>query len=141
MEVTGEAREGDVPATLSPPAPQAVSKVGLGGCFEASGVDEAAGGVVGEVADPTPPEPPTVVCAADRSGQDLGGRHDLVRVGRGAYMVRTPPGTPAWRVKELVTLARCEAVLRAVLSALSLLHDAAPLSRGWRLSRSNRILE
>lgn len=79
---------------------------------------------------PTPPEPPTVVFAADRSGQDLGGRHDLVRVGRGAYMVRTPPGTPAWRVKELVTLARCEAVLRAVPSTLSLTHEAAAVVQG-----------
>ena len=79
---------------------------------------------------PTPPEPPTVVFAADRSGQDLGGRHDLVRVGRGAYMVRTPPGTPAWRVKELVTLARCEAVLRAVPSALSLTHEAVAVLQG-----------
>ena len=76
---------------------------------------------------PTPPEPPTVVFAADRSGQDLGGRHDLVRVGRGAYMVRAPPGTPA---KELVSLARCVAVLRAVPSALSLTHEAAAVVQG-----------
>ena len=40
-----------------------------------------------------------------------------------------------------MTLVRCEAVLSAVLSALSLILDAAPLSRGWRLSRANRILE
>lgn len=45
-------------------------------------------------------------------------------------MVRTPPGTPAWRVKELVTLARCEAVLRAVPSALSLTHEAAAVVQG-----------
>ena len=45
-------------------------------------------------------------------------------------MVRTPPGTPAWRVKELVTLARCEAVLRAVPSALSLTHEAVAVLQG-----------
>ena len=73
MEVTGEAREGDVPATLSPPAPQAVSKVGLGGCFEASGVDEAAGGVVGEVADSQGDAVQMLEASARRSGGAVGG--------------------------------------------------------------------
>ena len=43
MEVTGEAREGDVPATLSPPAPQAVFTTPLSTEFA-----PAAGGVVGQ---------------------------------------------------------------------------------------------
>ena len=43
MEVTGEAREGDVPATLSPPAPQAVFTTPFSTEFA-----PAAGGVVGQ---------------------------------------------------------------------------------------------
>lgn len=45
-------------------------------------------------------------------------------------MAKASPDTPVWRVKELATLARCEAVLRAVPSALSLTHEAAAVVQG-----------
>ena len=79
---------------------------------------------------PVPPEPPQVVFTADRNDRDLAGRGDLIRVGRGAYMVRAPAGTPLWRLREMVTLARCEAALRAYPSALALTHEAAAVVQG-----------
>ena len=79
---------------------------------------------------PVPPEPPQVVFTADRNDRDLAGRGDLIRVGRGAYMVRAPAGTPLWRLREMVTLARCEAALRTYPSALALTHEAAAVVQG-----------
>ena len=79
---------------------------------------------------PVPPEPPQVVFTADRNDRDLAGRDDLIRVSRGAYMVRAPAGTPLWRLREMVTLARCEAALRAYPSALALTHEAAAVVQG-----------
>lgn len=79
---------------------------------------------------PEPPEPPLVLFAADRPRRDLVGRRDLLRVSRGAFMALPPRDTPIWRVKELVTLARCEAVLRAHPSALALTHEAAAVVLG-----------
>ena len=79
---------------------------------------------------PVPPEPPQVVFTADRNDRDLTGRDDLIRVGRGAYMVRAPAGTPLWRLREMVTLARCEAALRTYPSALALTHEAAAVVQG-----------
>ena len=79
---------------------------------------------------PVPPEPPQVVFTADRNDRDLAGRDNLIRVSRGAYMVRAPAGTPLWRLREMVTLARCEAALRAYPSALALTHEAAAVVQG-----------
>ena len=78
---------------------------------------------------PAPPEPPQVVFTADRNDDTLAGRRDLVRVSRGAYMVKAPAGTPLWRLKEMVTLARCEAALHTYPSALALTHERPPSSR------------
>ena len=79
---------------------------------------------------PAPPEPPQVVFTADRNDDTLAGRRDLVRVSRGAYMVKAPAGTPLWRLKEMVTLARCEAALHTYPSALALTHEAAAIVQG-----------
>lgn len=79
---------------------------------------------------PLPPEPPLVLFTADQPRRDLVGRRDLLRVSRGAFMALPPRGTPTWRVKELVTLARCEAVLRAHPSALALTHEATAVVLG-----------
>ncbi|WP_103063109.1 hypothetical protein [Actinomyces qiguomingii] len=67
---------------------------------------------------------------ADRSKCGLAGRRDLVRIARGSYMVAPPTDTPRWRVKQLVTLARCEAALRASPSAIALTHEAAAVVLG-----------
>mgnify|MGYP000255657581 CR=1 FL=1 len=68
---------------------------------------------------PLPPEPPLVLFTADQPRRDLVGRRDLLRVSRGAFMALPPRGTPTWRVKELVTLARCEAVLSTKIGRAS----------------------
>ncbi|MDU0349243.1 hypothetical protein [Actinomyces sp. MRS3W] len=85
---------------------------------------------------PTPPERPRMCFTADRSEHDLAGRRDLVRVARGGYMVVPDRDTPLWRVKQLVTLARCEAALRASPSAIALTHEAAAVVLGLPLLES-----
>ena len=79
---------------------------------------------------PTPPEPPRLLIASERTARDLGKRADLVRVGRGAYLPRPPRGAPPWKVRQQLTLARCAAALRAVPSAIALTHEAAAVVLG-----------
>ncbi|MBE6474590.1 MAG: hypothetical protein E7Z95_03290 [Actinomyces succiniciruminis] len=79
---------------------------------------------------PTPPERPRLLFTADRSNGDLAGRRDLIRVAHGSYMFIPDRDTPTWRLKELVTLARCEAALRASPSAIALTHEAAVVVLG-----------
>ena len=73
----------------------------------------------------TPPEPPRLLIASERTARDLGKRADLVRVGRGAYLPRPPRGAPPWKVRRQLTLARCAATLCAVPSAIALTHEVA----------------
>ncbi|SDM32342.1 hypothetical protein [Actinomyces ruminicola] len=74
---------------------------------------------------------------SDRSDCGLAERHDLVRVARGSYMVAPAADTPQWRIRQLVTLARCEAALRASPSAISLTHEAAAVVLGLPILESD----
>ncbi|MDO4900724.1 hypothetical protein [Actinomyces sp.] len=85
---------------------------------------------------PTPPDRPRMLFTADRSAGDLAARGDLVRVARGGYMAIPDRDTPPWRVKQLVTLARCEAALRASPSAIALTHEAAAVVLGLPILES-----
>ncbi|MBW3069782.1 MULTISPECIES: hypothetical protein [unclassified Actinomyces] len=73
---------------------------------------------------------------ADRSDGDLAGRRDLIRVARGGYMTVPGSDTPTWRLKQLVTLARCEAALRVSPSAIALTHEAAAVVLGLPILES-----
>ena len=79
---------------------------------------------------PTPPEPPRLLFASERTARDLGKRADLVRVGRGVYLPQPPRGAPPWKARRQLTLARCAAALRAVPSAIALTHEAAAVVLG-----------
>ena len=87
---------------------------------------------------PTPPEPPRLLFASERTARDLGKRADLVRVGRGVYLPQPPRGAPPWKARRQLTLARCAAALRAVPSAIALTHEAAAVVLGLASSGRSR---
>ncbi|SDN17567.1 hypothetical protein SAMN05216355_10159 [Actinomyces ruminicola] len=79
---------------------------------------------------PMPPPLPPMTFTSERTRRSLRGRDDLIAVDRGAYVQPPDSAAPLWSQQQYVTLARCEAVLHAHRSAISLTHEAAAAVQG-----------
>lgn len=79
---------------------------------------------------PTPPLLPSGKFTAERTRRSLHGSDNLIAVDRGAYVRPPDSATPLWSQRQYMTLARCEAVLHAHPSAISLTHEAAAVVQG-----------
>ncbi|RAX19328.1 hypothetical protein DRB06_13945 [Actinomyces sp. Z5] len=79
---------------------------------------------------PTPPPLPSVKFTAERTRRSLPAGDNLIAVDRGAYVPRPDSAAPLWSQRQYITLARCEAVLHAHTSAISLTHEAAAVVQG-----------
>ncbi|SDM48950.1 hypothetical protein [Actinomyces ruminicola] len=79
---------------------------------------------------PTPPPMPPMTFTSERTRRTLHASSDLIPIDRGAYARPPDSAAPLWSQRQYMTLARCQAVLHAHPSAISLTHEAAAVVQG-----------